>query len=416
VAVAALAAVASPAPARSPKRHHHRAAVRRGLIVALRRHPGLISNPRWLRQADVFGLQIPATLRLGRVTDAAGDQAPSDDTASLDFGSSAGGAHTLRLAGSLPVLLTFNDRFSVGFPGDINVSVPAGTGATPLITSSLPLEASASLSSPQPTGCGDFATTGGFGATSAGVDDPALLGDYSANVGSIYDVGPGPYDTQTSPASSNPEDVQIRTAPLALSVIGSGNGGVANMFGVAPSGAALVRLRINLGAPVSTLIRVAPSDPTYGGDFQCRELWSSTVAPCAGSAACGAVRNVFPLNLAGGIDMSPAITADGRLRLATLALSTPAGGAQPVTLSACLDPYSTFAAGNDAADPFYPAGPSTLSPYIDSSTGSPPPNAGCGAAAGPFDRPPFNLAPTGSSETLTGQLSVTRLTAELILG
>jgi hypothetical protein len=426
----ALTATSSAGAARIHHRHHahhrrarhpnSRAAIRRALLSALHRNPKLITNEHWLHQADVFDLQVPALLRLNQVVNGSGATNPSDDTATLDFSPNAGGAHTLRLDGSIPVFLSFNGTSSLGFPGDIDMQIPATAGSAPLVSSSIPLSVDPNLANPQSAaspGCGDFATTGGYASTAAGVDDPALLVDSPGSVGSVGDVGPAPYDSLAS--ISNAADVKVRTGPLQLSVVGANNGGVANLFGLAPTGQQPVRLTMNLAATVSTLIRVSPSDATYGAldtYFQCRQFWTGTEAPCTGSVSCGAVRNVFPAELAGTMRMSPSLTRDGRLRLATLALSTPSGQAQTVTLAACLDPYSTLATGSSSSDAFYPAGPSASSPFVGPANASGAPTASCGASGGPLNRQPFSFAPTGQSETLSGQFAVTNFTAELLLG
>jgi hypothetical protein len=87
-----------------------------------------------------------------------------------------------------------------------------------------------------------------------------------------------------------------------------------------------------------------------------------------------------------------------------------------VSITACLDPYSTVAASNDSGDAFYPQGPSMTSPFVDPSVASAAPQVACGAPGGPLDRAPFNLSPDGSSETIKGQFSIANLTAEVILG
>jgi len=373
--------------------------VRRALVRQLRLHPALIRNGQWLRKASLFSVQIPAVLQLT-------SPSPSDNTATLDLGSVGAGSHTLRLAGEIPAVLHFNDTYDIGYPGDIEVSFPSGT-STPLTTSSVPLEVDSYMSNTQTAttpGCGDFSATGGYGGTAAGVDDPTLLGDYPSQVSSVNDVGPAPYDTVTS--DSNPEDVKVRTGPMQLAIAGGANsGGTANLFGLAPVGDQPVRLHINFSAQVSTLIRVAPSDSTYGAldtYFQCRQFWTGTET------------DALSADLAGTMQMSPALTANGSVRLATLQLSSP--DTSPVSFLACLDPYQTLAAGDVTTDPFYPAGPSATSPYINPSTASGRSAVACGATGGPLDRVPFNFMPTGQSETLTGQLSVANLTLELLLG
>jgi len=422
--------VAASSRHRTPVRHHaghgrrharkkthrplSRAAERRALIAALRRNPRLIGRGSWLKRASLFDLTIPAILRLQQVS----DPASSENTAVLDFGSLAGGSHTLRLGGGFPVLMSFNGADQVGFPGDIGISFPSG--ATSLVTSSVPLQVDSYLANSQSAasspGCGDFATTGGYGGTAAGVDDPGLLGDQPANPGSVDDIGPAPYDTTVSPPNATAADIKVRTGPLQMSVAGGvDNLGTANLFGLAPAGDQPVRLHVNLEASVYTLVRVAPSDGAYGAldaYLQCRQLWTGGVAPSDGSGG-APVTNVFPADLTGTMHVSPALTTDGRIRLATLSLSTPGGDAAPVSLTACLDPYQTLAQGYPAGSG---AGPSLTSPYVYPQAGSGPPPASCGAPGGPLDNTTFNWAPSGRTESLTGQFSIANLTADLVLG
>ena len=69
------------------------------------------------------------------------------------------------------------------------------------------------------------------------------------------------------------------------------------------------------------------------GIFNCRQIWS------------GAVQNYIPgVRLTGNLRISPAITKDGKLRIAKATVST----SQPdhVALSACLMPYTPYSNDN----------------------------------------------------------------------
>ena len=75
------------------------------------------------------------------------------------------------------------------------------------------------------------------------------------------------------------------------------------------------------------------------GIFNCRQIWS------------GAVQNYIPgVRLTGNLRISPAITKDGKLRIAKATVNTIA--ADHVALSACLMPYRSY--GQDRPRRCYP--------------------------------------------------------------
>ena len=76
--------------------------------------------------------------------------------------------------------------------------------------------------------------------------------------------------------------------------------------------------------------RSSPGSQYPAGIFNCRQIWS------------GVVQNYIPgVRLTGNLRISPAITKDGKLRIAKATVNT----SQPthVALSACLMPYRSYA-------------------------------------------------------------------------
>jgi len=137
--------------------------------------------------------------------------------------------------------------------------------------------------------------------------------------------------------------------------------------------------------------------------FNCRQAWT------------GSVRNYLTgIKLVGALRISPAVTADGKVRIAKVNLRTPSP--VPEALAACLSPYQLYMAGNPLASDFaFPA----LTPATGHAPGlflgaefnplvvlsgsqlgpSNKPSAKCNAAGGPLDREPFNTGPQAGGAT-----------------
>jgi len=123
---------------------------------------------------------------------------------------------------------------------------------------------------------------------------------------------------------------------------------------------------VSLATKINSIFRIQDQDvfdiPSLvaggqypAGIFNCRQIWS------------GAVQNYIPgVRLTGDLRISPAITKDGKLRIAKATVQT--SQTTHVALSACLMPYRSY--GQDPAAPAYPTttgagGPGT-SPAIPS--------------------------------------------------
>ncbi len=288
----------------------------------------------------------------------------------------------------------------------------------------------------------------------------------------------GPNWQWTPLGGTNERDVVVRTGPLTLHIDGSaeaivpagnfsntpgdysGNqaageqvgksGGKANLFGIPVDGLGpgnSVDVTVNLATRISTILREvdaslpAPAglpDETLGhigGYFDCRQLWTGYVD-----------NHLMGIHLVGALHISPAITADGRLRIAKVFLAS--SGQSRQALAACLVPYALFASGNNAigdsafttADPWggNPIGPDLIGgiatsahfdPFatVDPSSSAAPPDVPCDALGGPLNRSPFNVAAAGATSltaleqsgavaAVAGDLTVQRLVGEVIIG
>jgi hypothetical protein len=153
--------------------------------------------------------------------------------------------------------------------------------------------------------------------------------------------------------------------------------------------------------------------PSHATAFSCRQAWT------------GAVQNYLTgIHLGGSLTISPAILADGKLRIAkaTLATTQPAR----VALTACLFPDTPLAGPN-------PLWNGSNSP-IDSSTTRDPragvkcndtpdsilvtPIIGGGLGVNPLGAPgtPYITTADGSRVSVAGDITISNLQAEVLIG
>lgn len=390
-----LASVASAKHLSKSQKTKIRAKLRR----ELKANPRVVLKRSFAKQAGQVSFTLPVTLRFRK------SDTGTPSTLSLDLGTL--GVKTIALDGYLPANATFIDPSASGSLGELRVSIPSqapGTvgGITPGPngvqydggTATLRANPLTILTNPDVTGktiaqggCSDYNTAGlgtpgspgaGVGgggylpAASDAPDNPA----YNAAIGTGVDpnavfrtpwlpVGVAPVGTQVANGLSN---TQTFTGP---------SGGTAYLFGN-PSGPG-VDVTLNALTNINSILRDVD---TENGLFvalgrQCSQTWT------------GAVPNVLTAHVTGSLDIRPDVTNDGRLRLAVATLS---GGGVPDTITACVAPYSQYAAPSVPAgsalnitglaqNPFAGVGVSTavLTEAIPAGTPQAAPQVPCGA-------------------------------------
>jgi hypothetical protein len=396
VLVGALAAVfAGPANAYTAKQKRH---IRRVLLHQLKKHPRLIKNRHWLRKADQVEEVLPLTIRLNPdLVVAAGPpavhaQAASDDTAVLDFTDTFGpevGSKTTTLSGVVHVDAHFGNPQNGDALGSLRL---VATDASLSAASVGVLNNPAAASCPAPPA--STLTSGGTVGSSAAALAPSVT----------------------------PSTV-VRTAPIGLSLASTAapNVGTANLF----SNANNVTLDLHVNAAINTIFRDV-DDGTGGGNplvpagtiptaiFNCDEFYA---AQTTGSGTTG---NVIPVDVKGTLKVSPALTSDGRLRIATVSVSSPAGTGEEVGhshVSACLQPQSAVdTATVEGHISALSGGP--FAPFVSSSS----PTTACNAT---FNAANFPLSLLGEQEVtpsnakflnLDPNVSVSNLTGEALIG
>lgn len=428
VLVGALAAVfAGPASAYTHKQKRH---IRRVLLHQLKKHPRLIKNKHWLRKADHVQETLPLTIRLNPIVDPLGDAAASDDVATLDltdtFGPEVGKKQTT-LSGTLNVDAHFGNPQN----GD-----PLGSLRLVVKQANLSAASVGVLENPDvtcPTGPAWTYTSGGTVGAPSGA--PSL-------------------------APSVDGHTVVRTAPIALSLADTAapNVGTANLFGTGPTNLAL---SLHVNAAINTIFRIADdgSGGSENGSGLPTDVWSQNAAVtlpsqllnceeaiAAQTVGSGTTGNVIPVDVTGKLNINPALTTDGRLRIATVSASTPTDSSGVEvghsTVSACLEPASLIHDSNtdtnvsslistvNTAFPGTiptttpsPLPPGNTSDFVQTSNA---PSAPCSDSTAPaFNALEFPLALLGLQPAtsaaaqqldLDPNVSVNHLTAEALIG
>jgi hypothetical protein len=342
LAIAVGVTFAGPASAKMSKAQKRHAA--KALVKQLKKNPRLIKNKRWLRKAGHVNATLPLTVRLNPVvalgTDASHHlvtgAAASNDTATIDLTSSFGpevGPKQVTLDGSLRVLAKFGNPAEGDDLGDLSLSVTSAS----LTASSIGVLENPAVTCP------------------AGPASTLTAGGRIARDGS----GLAPLTGPTGLAPTVDANTVLRTAPISLSaanIAGSPNIGKANIFKQSNN----VRLSLHTTAAVTTIFRStengtgdtngSTNSPFAAGLlptalFNCDESFGGSTSSAGLGSAPGngttlgdvgpvGSRNVIPVDVAGSLQINPALTTDGALRLATLDVHSSQD--REATVDACL--------------------------------------------------------------------------------
>ena len=270
---------------------------------------------------------------------------------------------------------------------------PSGTAGNAIATITNLAAASNTPAGPTQGGyyAAGFATIAGFVNEIPGVDSLTALrasGETSPYIASTHDAinnmgtNPDPFPTTDDPnfdplnsaVGPNVQDTVLRTAPITLKIAAAGtqvvqtddtlgvdgsqnivlgrSGGQANLFGNIPGKNTAIDVTVSLEGKINTILRAVDVDYSAliaGGEFPpaaflCRQAFT------------GGVQNYFPgVRLNGSLQISPAITKDGKLRIAKAQLFSEQK--THFAVAACLYPHSLFAAEANSSDTTTPAVP-----------------------------------------------------------
>jgi len=416
---------------------HQKKVIRAKLLREIRHNPRMIKNKAWLREAVIVHFSLPVAIRLNPVLPGptpVPNQQGNDNYALLDLGPSLG-VRRIGLDGSLAANLTFNDEYSGGLPGDVNLSIPgpqpAGYG---LVSTSVPLLANPNVDSNTPNanpavdGC---LATGAGAAFAPYLPSSSADADWYGNLAASDSPSPSTDnnvgdDTNPFPGTATYDDTVLRTGSLSLDVANASadtsdgvpvgiSGGVANLFGLTPAGAPAgtnVDVKVSLSTNINSIIRTVDAASLYSGNTapfnganpfgntDCRQAWTGYVA------------NLLKTELTGQLQISPAITGDGKLRIARVQLT---GAPVSQSVTACLVPFNVYS-GTIAALPtgYTPGGrngPPVPGPSTECNEPGPIQTAGAAALVGGG-----GSGASGATVQVSGELSVPHLNAEVLVG
>lgn len=228
---------------------------------------------------------------------------------------------------------------------------------------------------------------------------------------------PNPFPTGSAPggASYGAQDTVFRTNALHLKIAPGGvsvdmssgtpttsgalptaqgsqditlgySGGQANLFGNIPGKSTAIDVTVNLAAEVAGIARIMDQDLFYApllegnswpaGIFNCHQVWTQTV------------QNYIPgVRLSGSLRIAPAITKDGKVRIAKATVASHSGDPDRVALTACLTARSAYVKyNNDNPGPNNPG-------FANATVVSKIPSAADIAAAGGPPQLPNGLIP-----------------------
>jgi len=374
VALCAVLTVGATSASAGSLRPHYtakqKAAIHKSLSRQLHRSNGkAIRSAKWLRLAAITDYKLPLTIRLNPHLPAPSTAfAPSNDIAAIDLGQSFGVVNPT-LSGALRAEGRFADPFEGGTLGEIDVTVP--TGGAPAVNAAgetLKTNPISLLSNSAVTGVNTPNGCANYDYANVSLGGPAF-NDAADNWATFADV---------------PNQTVFRTTELALGV--SSGGGVANLLNPAADQGA--RLALNLNAKIWSVFRTM--DP--GSPLNCLQ------------AITGYKSNNLPAKVLGSLTISPGVTGDGRLRLARISVH---GIPTNISVQACLAPEDVY------VDTFANPTPAGGGP-----SGFNPPNDLCNTVIAPalLANGVLPLPPNAESVTLNGNLNVTSLTGEVLIG
>jgi hypothetical protein len=256
--------------------------------------------------------------------------------ANLGFGTGAGlpGYTVYSVGGSpngvfLPVLSGGGDPYNINAGGVIGNNNWIGTNPNPFPTGSAP-------------------TTGSGAPTSS----PASYGNARDTVlrTNALSLGIAPGGVSVNMSTGTPTTPGgLTTAQGSQDVTLGYSGGQANLFGNIPGKNVGIDVTVNLATKINSIVRIMDQDvfkqpsliegePYPAGIFNCRQIVT------------GAVQNYIPgVRLTGSLRIAPAITKDGKVRIAKATVSSDVNNPDRVALSACLfpaKPYNAYEPGS----------------------------------------------------------------------
>ena len=161
-------------------------------------------------------------------------------------------------------------------------------------------------------------------------------------------AAPGTQVDQSTGTGVNGQPLLSNGPQGSQNIIVGASGGQANLFGNIPGKAYGIDVTVSFSTVINAIARIMDQDafhlPLLSGEhypadvFACHQVWL------------GAVQNYIPgIRLQGDLRISPAITKDGKLRIAVASVQSSPTDVAHIALSACVFPFQAYLAYNFVA-------------------------------------------------------------------
>ena len=177
------------------------------------------------------------------------------------------------------------------------------------------------------------------------------------------DIAPGGVAVNMSTGTTAAPHTPLTTAQGSQDVTLGSSGGQANLFGNIPGKNVGIDVTVNLATKINSIVRIMDQDVFKTNSLLEGEDYPAGIFNCR-QMVTGAVQNYIPgVRLTGSLRIAPAITKDGKVRIAKATVRSDANNPDRVALSACLFPakpyqnYTTtgFGTSDDSAAAKLPA-------------------------------------------------------------
>ncbi|MFL5341962.1 MAG: hypothetical protein ACJ8F7_17585, partial [Gemmataceae bacterium] len=190
------------------------------------------------------------------------------------------------------------------------------------------------------------------------------------------------------------QDTNVNGVAGSQNIVIGKSGGQANLFGNIPGKSYGIDVTVSLATRINSILRVVDQDsfgsPLFtgarypAGIFNCRQIWT------------GGINNYIPsVRLTGNLKIAPAITSDGKLRIAKATVSSQPGSEARFAVAACLAPYAGVDSAlnsSDSASSLIPAAGSYATTAIPATSALPAdPTVARGAPAADCNAAPTAL-------------------------
>lgn len=190
---------------------------------------------------------------------------------------------------------------------------------------------------PHPFPSGSIPGTGNGSPTTYGGAADTVLRTSALSLG----IAPGGVSVDMSTGTPTTPG-GLTTAQGSQDVTLGYSGGQANLFGTIPGKNVGIDVTVNLATKINSIVRIMDQDIFKNPNLIEGENYPAGIFNCR-QIVTGAVQNYIPgVRLTGSLRIAPAITKDGKVRIAKAVVNSHSNDPDRVALSACLFPAKSY--------------------------------------------------------------------------